>query len=220
MTNIIQAVHGIYISICFICKIYHKFTITTMERVAVIGHSYVSRLEQEIENGKLGINRNLNLPPNYHVRFFGLRGATTSSLLNSSKLQDCRDYKPTKIFLQIGGNDINQHDRSVDVIQGIRNVIVSLQAFGNVRQIIVGSLFQRRKARGMSADHYNLQVDIINSSLKKLYDSSRKVHFWTICGLVKPAWDIWTADGVHLNEVATKQYSRQIRMAVKCDNFR
>lgn len=133
-----------------------------MERVAVIGHIYVSRLEQEIENGKLGINRNLNLPPNYHVRFFGLRGATTSSLLNSSKLQDCRDYKPTKIFLQIGGNDINQHDRSVDVIQGIRNVIVSLQTFGNARQIF----FQMRKARGMSADHYNLQVGIINSSLK------------------------------------------------------
>lgn len=53
-----------------------------MERIAILGHSFVARLEEDLRmDGQLQFNKDLDLPSNYMVKFFGLRGATTHRIL-------------------------------------------------------------------------------------------------------------------------------------------
>jgi uridine kinase len=37
---------------------------------------------------------------------------------------------------------------------------------------------------------------------------------------MRPKKNIFIVDGIHLNEDAMIKYAAQVRMAVKCDNFR
>lgn len=192
-----------------------------MERIAILGHSFVARLEQDLlMEGQLQFNKDLDLPSNYMVKFFGLRGATTHHILYSRQFQDCKNFHPTRVFLQIGENDIGSAVSTIDVIQGIRRVVDSLISFSSVKRVIVGSLFHRTKLRGLTAEDYNFRVDQINIFLQRFYATSKTVHFWGIRGLMRPTWDIWTSDGIHLNHSATRKYTAQIRMAVKCEQLR
>lgn len=141
-------------------------------------------------------------------------------ILYSGQFQDCEKFHPTRVFLQIGENDIGSALSNIDVIQGIRRVVDSLLSFSDVKRVIVGSLFQRTNPRGLTAEDYNSRVDQINIFLQRFYAESKSVHFWGIRGLMRPTWDIWTSDGIHLNLSATRKYAAQIRMAVKCEQFR
>lgn len=192
-----------------------------MERNAILRHSFVTRLEQDLRmDGQLQFNTDLDLPSNYMVKFFGLRGATTHRILYSGQFQDCEKFHPTRVFLQIGTNDIGSALSNIDVIQGIRRVVDSLLSFSDVKRVIVGSLFQRTNPRGLTAEDYNSRVDQINIFLQRFYAESKSVHFWGIRGLMRPTWDISTSDGIHLNLSATRKYAALIRMAVKCEQFR
>lgn len=191
-----------------------------MERIALVGHSYIARLEDDIKRGHLDFGINLNLPEDYLVGYFGFRGATSSSLVDSPQMQVCKEWKPHKVFLQVGGNVISPVMSAVDVVQGIRGVADRFLDFESVESVIIGSLFHRTRPRGMTAEDYNVQVDRVNKFLKKFYQQDTRVHFWTIRGLVKPSWNIWTSDGTHLNNSATMKYAQQIRMAVRCNKYR
>lgn len=73
-----------------------------MERITILGHSFVARLEQDLlMDGQLQFNKDLDLPSNYMVKFFGLRGATTHRILYSGQFQDCEEFHPTRVFLQM-----------------------------------------------------------------------------------------------------------------------
>lgn len=67
-----------------------------MERITILGHSFVARLEQDLlMDGQLQFNKDLDLLSNYMVKFFGLRGATTHRILYSGQFQDCEEFHPT-----------------------------------------------------------------------------------------------------------------------------
>lgn len=147
-----------------------------MERIAILGHSFVARLEEDLRmDGQLQFNKDLDLPSNYMVKFFGLRGTTTHRILYSGQFQDCEKFHPTRVFLQIGENDIGSALSNIDVIQGIRRVVDSLLSFSDVKRVIVGSLFQRTNPRGLTAEDYNSRVDQINIFLQRFYAESKSV---------------------------------------------
>ena len=85
--------------------------------------------------------------------------------------------------------------------------------------MIIGSIFYRSKPRGITSDEYNSKVDQLNRFLHHYFQDSEKVNFWQIRGLMRPKKNI-LVDGVHLNEDAMIKYAAQVRMAVKCDDFR
>jgi hypothetical protein len=85
--------------------------------------------------------------------------------------------------------------------------------------MIIGSIFYRSKPRGITSDEYNSKVDQLNRFLHHYFQDSEKVNFWQIRGLMRPKKNI-LVDGVHLNEDALIKYAAQVRMAVKCDDFR
>ena len=87
----------------------------------------------------------------------------------------------------------------------------------SVDSVIIASLFNRTRPRGMTAEDYNVLVDRVNK--KRFYEPNTRVQFWTIRGLVKPSWNIWIDDDTHLNNSVTRKYDQQIRMAVRCKNY-
>jgi hypothetical protein len=58
-----------------------------------------------------------------------------------------------------------------------------------------------------------------NRFLHHYFQDSKKVNFWQIHGLVLVKKNI-LVDGVHLNEDAMIKYAAQVRMAVKCEDFK
>ena len=102
--------------------------------------------------------------------------------------------------------------------KGIQSVVYRLIA-GGVQHIIIGSIFYRSKPRGITSDEYNSTADQLNQFLLHYFQDSKKVNFWQIRRLMRPKKNI-LVDGVHLNEDALIKYAAQVRMAVKCDDFR
>lgn len=194
-----------------------------MERIAILGHSFVARLEQDLADGHIeGLHANLGLPENFTVKYFGVRDSTLNNLLNSKEFEECKAFHPTKVFLQIGEDDVGHTTSTImDIVQAIRIVVgCSLLAFDSLKYVVIGSLFRRNKSRGLTAEDYNFKVHKINLFLQKFYSANRIVQFWNTRGLMVPKWDIWTADGTRLNQTATRKYYLQIRMAMKCEKYR
>lgn len=78
-----------------------------MERIAILGHSFVARLEQDLADGHIeGLHANLGLPENFTVKYFGVRDSNLNNLLNSKEFKECKAFHPTKVFLQIGEDDV------------------------------------------------------------------------------------------------------------------
>ena len=102
--------------------------------------------------------------------------------------------------------------------KGIRSVVDRLIA-GGVQHIIIGSIFYRSKHRGITSDEYNSKAEQLNRFLHHYFQDSKKVNFWQIRGFMQVKKNI-LVDGVHLNEDAMIKYAAQVRMAVKCDDFR
>lgn len=193
-----------------------------MERIAILGHSFVARLEQDLAAGHLdGLRYDLGLPENFTVKYFGVRESTLNNFLNSTEFKECKEFHPTKVFLQIGEGDIGQTTSTImDIIQAICKVADTLLAFDSVKYVVIGSLFRRNKPMGLTAEDYNFKVDKINIFLQIFYSTNTFVQFWNTRGLMRPAWDIWTSDGTRLNQTATRKYYSQIRMAMKCEQYR
>ena len=91
---------------------------------------------------------------------------------------------------------------------------------GGVQHIIIGSIFYRSKPRGITSDEYNSKADQLNRFLHHYFQDNENVNFWQIRGLMRPKKNNFIVDGVHLNEDAMIKYAAQVRMAVKCDDFR
>ena len=91
---------------------------------------------------------------------------------------------------------------------------------GGVQHTIISSIFYTGKPRGITSDKYNSKVDQLNRFLHHYFQDSNKVNFWQIRGLMRPKKNIFIVDGAHLNEDAMIKYAAQVRMTVKCDDFR
>ncbi|KAK3089986.1 hypothetical protein FSP39_008242 [Pinctada imbricata] len=188
-------------------------------RIAIVGHSFVARLEESLKSDNIPLDTSLGLP-SCNVKYFGLRGATTQKLIRSNELIECENFRPDTVFIQCGGNDISPDSTVVTVVEGIRDLVDKLQTIDSVKLVIIGSLFPRAKPRYMTKETYNSEMCKINSFLEKHYSPHSNVHFWRIRGLQNPKWNIFLNDGVHLNDKATKMYAFQVKMAVGCRDFR
>lgn len=131
--------------------------------VALLGHSFIGRLHTAVLDSNFPFNSDLNQDI-FDVHYFGRSGATTKTLLSSRHIQDCIECKPVRVFLQISGNDIRKNTTYVDVFKGIRFVVDRLIA-GGVQHIIIGSIFNRSKPRGITSDEYNSKADQLNRFL-------------------------------------------------------
>lgn len=171
---------------------------------AVIGHSFIARIQDHYF-------LKFDSIPTY---FLGLRGSTTRRLLRSDRLEEIMlSNRPTRIFLQIGGNDIGPTSTAYRVYKDIKNLINELKTVDSVKRIVVGCLFKRYKPRGMSSGEYEQQRVDVNRLLKERYEGDSIVTFCDLHGLCDLDRDAFP-DGVHLDEAFHDAYAGSIRLAL------
>ena len=176
----------------------------------IIGHSFVARIDDDTLRKEFdGVK----------LKVVGVRSATSSSLLYEEDFYSLLRHRSiSRVFVQLGGNDISRGSSPETIVRNINAVVVELKSMKSMQRIIIGSVFQRFKPRRMTADAYEKQRVVINQKLNEMYEDDPMVTFWFLRGLVNVKEELFHKDGVHLNPTTQKRYTRQIRLALFCQH--
>lgn len=182
--------------------------------VALLGHSFIRRLRDFMDNSDYFFNLRLHWPFNIMSRAQG--GLTISRLIHERlDLFSFRQDENIKIvYLQLGGNDLSNRELSA---RQVANEIYSFACFLHfgleIPFVIIGELlFRDRKCDGPD---YNSRVVETNCALLDMTrsDGNPNIIFWRHHGFWQDLSHLcW--DRVHLNHLGMLKYFRSVRSAV------
>ena len=182
--------------------------------VTILGHSFVSRLEQYIRyhaDSNNNLNLNLSVPDGVEVSFFGVGGATTDRIIKH-KLSDIR-LIPDVLILEIGTNDLADPTISPhDLVENI-DVILHFLKQNGVRLTVVCQILPRKNIPPYTPD-FNRKVFQTNKILSKSLTHNNNAIFWQHRTLHKPMDKIFCDDGVHLNSTGQNYLYQSYRTAI------
>ena len=177
-------------------------------RALVLGHSFVRRLKKRME--KAGWELSLR----HRVHLHGVGGRRIKTVYQNDG-DVVRRYLPDVVFLQVGGNDITCRESPTDVFRMLERLVRWLSEELMVPTVIVGSIFCRRRPRGMSRRQYDRRKRKINLFLSRRYGAYRRgkrVFFFTHSFFRDRYFE---RDGVHLNDRGNRMFFYSIRTALQ-----
>lgn len=63
--------------------------------------------------------------------------------MQSPCFEEATKFGPTKVFLQVGDNDINMTTSVAEVVSGIREIVNKVSSIKSVKRIVIGNLFRK-----------------------------------------------------------------------------
>ncbi|ESO96219.1 hypothetical protein LOTGIDRAFT_239367 [Lottia gigantea] len=174
-------------------------------KVAIVGHSFVRRLEE--------FSRDIKEPvhPEHEISFHGKGG---SKLDNIFGLINELPKETKLVFIQSGGNDLSPHTSANDVAKKMLKVA---ERIIQVREIpvIVGTVFIRPNPRYQTPEDYDKMRIKINKEFRGMVQHKRKI----VVGchekfFRKLRCSYMLEDGVHLNPVGQKAFMFFIRKKI------
>ena len=154
---------------------------TPIRKVAITGHSYVTRL-------------NITAPlydPCFQIRKFPAPGATVTSFPQSQAWSDLVEYRPDYTCLILGGNDIRGDTVVRDLVEALADLVLKIESQTGGWCFIVG-IEARDKPRDVSPDQYRRVKNAVNKVLKRI----PRIRGRYVPMNMDP---INSSDGVHLN---------------------
>lgn len=114
-----------------------------------------------------------------HVKYFGTAANHT---------------RPSRVIIQIGGNDLDSVDAKCDLetfdIDHIVLTLTKVMALArlfitrfNVEHVVVCQFLFREKTRHINVKLYNSMVIETNNMLKDMLRSEQQIHYWNLIGL-------------------------------------
>lgn len=185
----------------------------------LIGSSHIERLRQFLPD-----NNPFQLSDNPEIQFHGISGGR---VLRSDHVQSFEtvvgSVRPSRIVMQIGGNDLDSKDVSGDTsgldIDHIVLILSKIAALArlfitryHVNHVVICQFLFRETTRHVEVEKYNSMVLEANRMLKDMLQSEQGVHYWKLKGLKEG--DNLFVDGVHLSSISQAKYSRNIRGAI------
>lgn len=179
-------------------------------RVAMLGHSYLSRLETGIRVDQTGrFARNLGLR-GVIVRIFARSGGRIDHLWELVRQMKGDGYRPSVVVLQVGGNDLDGRDYSrAHFMAHFRGIVESLRAWG-VSRVVVMAIFPRTKPRHVSREVYRSRRADLNMALRLELQPQEDLVFFRRQRLM-PSDLILAGDGVHLQAGYVRRYYYVLR---------
>jgi hypothetical protein len=185
-------------------------------RVAIIGHSYVKRLEAFTRCNNA--TANLGFPVgSVNVRFFGLGGGSLEPGRRQSMYQVVeivREFQPIIIFLHVGENNINKLSPS-RLMSNLFSFCDALASIDSVTTIVISHLFLfpvhislKEYVEAGNRALYAVGADCINVDLAYSWK-----HRIGACG-VNAQQHVFHHDKVHLTSLGMKRYMKSVRTAV------
>ncbi len=164
-----------------------------------------------------------NLFPNTLIYNNGISG-DTSSLLIKSLYKRAIKYKPSKLFISIGSNDMGFEDLNVkDIYRNIITVVEEVKRRSKDTEIHILSIVPVNPANmeNVTRDYVdsrnNFDINMLNYYLKN-YARKHRLKFVDITKNLKNDFDQlkieYTIDGFHLNDLGYKVVSKTIKQFV------
>ena len=127
-----------------------------------------------------------------------------------------RLIQPTRIYMQIGGNDLDSVDISYEYTTSIVKKVISVfwrfLTKYSVQDVVIGQFLPCYETRYCDVAVYNERVITANRLLKQELSQVDNIHYWKLKGL-KHVENLFK-DGVHLTDQSQKQFYRSIRGAI------
>lgn len=167
---------------------------------ALFGHSFIARIS----------NHPVLEMTDSSVHFFGLSGGTSRQILLHNTTQRMIQTKPSKIYVQIGENDISFQSDPFQIVKDIARLVNTFRDIPDLEHVTVGRLFKRYRPRGMSVEGYEIQRTIINLCLQKFFQDDELVAVRSLNGLEECDKEE-LFDGVHLHKRLHNRYAEEIK---------
>ncbi|CAG2213580.1 unnamed protein product [Mytilus edulis] len=187
--------------------------------VLILGHSFIHRLSYKITNTWDRILvQNLNLrEAGVRTHFLGFGGGNIDTLLKDKKgsiRDECLEFPPDIVVLQIGGNDLDNKPFDMHVyVRKVVSFINILQQTYGVKKVVVCEIFGRRMlALPTRVYHYGKQY--IDQYLYLEFKDNPTVNFWFHGSRLVAQDKLFIWDGTHLNLEGTRRFFRSLRGAV------
>ena len=128
---------------------------------------------------------NLNLDGNETSIYWHGIGGRTIDKFRKFDLDNIFDFKPDIVYLQLGGNDLSNapNGEPSKVFKNLEILFKQLKK-GGVKKVIVGHVFQRKKA-DIDIEFYNRTVVAFNYLCDELLPLQGSI-LWKIKGLWSP----------------------------------
>jgi lysophospholipase L1-like esterase len=178
-------------------------------KALVLGHSFIKRLRRWMRiNGRSMSTRK------HDVHLYGVGGRTIAKTYYND-LKVVRRKRPDVVFLQVGGNDILKESSPTLILVRMKRLVSVLLEKYHVSTVIVGSVFCRRKPRGLSRRAYDRKKQKTNKFLSKEFGTSKrgKKSFFFPHKFFKEKY--FDRDGIHLNQDGNRCFYNSIKKALR-----
>ena len=188
--------------------------------VAIIGHSYVSRLEMfASEHEHHNIRSDLNLRQ-CEVHWLGNRGGKVKKVLRYD-LMAIDAIRPDVAIVHLGGNELDNGDDPETVAASLVHLAGRLKDHG-CQLVYLCSVLPRPRPKFSSQQQFQTAADHFNDHLKIILDHRpghkqdkefQNIKFWQHRRFRENELNVHDRDGVHLNDLGQKRLYYSIRQA-------
>ena len=157
--------------------------------------------------------------PDMPVVNSGISGNVTEDILDDMRGR-VYQYNPSKVFLLIGTNDIQEEVSEEDIVNNIKEIISSIKANRPYAEIYLESIYPVDEDKEASRDRTNEEIMDINNQLEKFCRDENITYINLFDLLVNPDQeeaeirDEYSDDGLHLTEegyeIVTKEIMKYI----------
>jgi len=176
-------------------------------RVLIIGHSFIRRLHQFARlNNSSDCDMNIS-PDQATIKWHGIGGRTIPKTIRHD-LHVVESFRPDIVIVQLGTNDLADHT-PLRVGSVIEEFVRLLHDSYGVTIVCVCQTIRRE-----SAKPFNKKVDMLSKYLKVVLEPIPYAIFWGHRGFWKSPHNVYTSDGVHLNNLGQLKLYRSLRGAI------
>ena len=174
-----------------------------MARIAIYGSSHVKRLSKYFKTR----------PFLFKLKYF-CRGGMRADEVDNQSWKDMLAYKPTHVFIHVGGNDISSTSETDDIFLPIKTLVQELWRRNVV--VMVGEVMPRLSYReeALTYEVYEQKRKSLNDKLRRFMRKNFRMIY--VQGLFhdRPHRDLDPADLVHLSDYGQKKYSMALYRAL------
>ncbi|MBP3461511.1 MAG: hypothetical protein J6K21_03770 [Bacilli bacterium] len=160
--------------------------------------------------------------PNSHVVNSGISGDKSSDLIE--RMDDVYKYNPSKVFLLIGINDLNNAVDQDEILNNIQKIVNGIKTNRKYTKIYIESVYPINR-NSFNEKDYSFNEDITNDTIKDFNNKLKnlckenKINYVNVYdnlldsdGNLK---DIYTVEGLHLNDLGYYKVTSSIIKYIK-----
>ena len=160
--------------------------------------------------------------PNSHVVNSGISGDKSSDLIE--RLDDVYKYNPSKVFLLIGINDLNNDVDQDEILNNIQKIVNGIKTNRKYTKIYIESVYPINR-NSFNEKDYSFNEDITNDTIKDFNNKLKnlckenKINYVNVYdnlldsdGNLK---DIYTVEGLHLNDLGYYKVTNVLKEYLK-----